>query len=66
MTEKKKKTLQSKVYEFIPTECITRDEIVELSRLVRIGVGGHIIEYASEGLRRHFREVKNDNGRSSK
>ena len=56
--KKKKKTLQSKVYEFIPVKDINIEEIEELSTLVRIGVGGHIIDMASDGLKRHFTEIK--------
>ena len=53
----KKKATQNKVYEFIPNQDITVPEIIELAEIVRIGVGGHILDTASDGLKKHFREV---------
>lgn len=53
----KKKLSQAKVYEFLPDESITIKEIIELSELVRVGVSGHVLENATEGLKKHFVEV---------
>jgi len=58
--KKNKKMLQSKVYEFLPSNDITFEEINELSKIVRIGVGGHIIDSVSDGLKKHFKEVKDN------
>lgn len=53
----KKKLSQAKVYEFLPDESITIKEIIELSELVRVGVSGHVLDNATEGLKKHFVEV---------
>lgn len=44
-------------YEFLPDETITTAEIIELSQVVRIGVGGNTLDKVSEGLKRHFKKV---------
>lgn len=54
----KKKSRQSKTYEFVPNSDITIAEIKELAELIRIGVGGHVLDMASDELRKHFVEVK--------
>ena len=54
---KKKPKSDHEVYEFLPDETITTAEIIELSNLVRIGVGGNSLEKATPELKRHFKKV---------
>lgn len=55
----KKKEVEGKhdIYEFLPDDTITTAEIVELSKIVRIGVGGNTLEKATPELKRHFKKV---------
>lgn len=55
---KSKKYNQSTVFEFKPANNITEAEILELANLIRIGVGGEILDKASDDLKKHFIEVK--------
>lgn len=48
---------QSKLYEFIPEKEVSNDNVVELLKLIRIGVSGDVLEKASEDLKQHFKEV---------
>lgn len=57
---KEKKYVQSKVFEFKPTEDITPEVIFEMVDLIRIGVSGETLENASASLKKHFVEVKDD------
>ena len=54
---KKKKQSDHDIYEFLPDDTITTAEIIELSQVLRIGVGGNTLERASEELKRHFKKV---------
>ena len=54
---KKEKKSDHEIYEFLPDETITTAEIIELSQVVRIGVGGNTLERASKELKRHFKKV---------
>lgn len=54
---KKKEPQDHNTYEFLPDESITTAEIIELSKLIRIGVGGNSLEKASKELKRHFKKV---------
>ena len=56
MTKKKPKS-DHNTYEFLPDESITTAEIIELAKLVRIGVGGNTVEKATPELQRHFKKV---------
>ena len=56
MTKKKPKS-DHEIYEFLPDETITTAEIIELTKLVRIGVGGNSLEKATPELKRHFKKV---------
>lgn len=56
MTKKKPKS-DHEVYEFLPDDTITTAEIIELTKLVRIGVGGNSLERATPELKRHFKKV---------
>lgn len=56
MTKKKPKS-DHEVYEFLPDDSITTAEIIELTKLVRIGVGGNSLEKATPELKRHFKKV---------
>ena len=57
----KKKYSQSKVFEFKPNEDITKEEIIELTNLIRIGVSGEILDRGSDNLKKHFIEVVKEN-----
>lgn len=61
MTNKKDEKYQhspARLYEFTPDEgSITPNNIVELANIVRVGVGGHLLEKLSPELKKHFREV---------
>lgn len=54
---KKKEASDHNTYEFLPDDSITTAEIIELSQLIRIGVGGNTVEKASKELKRHFKKV---------
>ena len=54
---KKKPKSDHEVYEFLPDDTITTAEIIELTKLVRIGVGGGSLEKATPELKRHFKKV---------
>ena len=54
---KKKENLDHEVYEFLPDDTVTTAEVIELSNLVRIGVGGNTLDKASKELKRHFKKV---------
>ena len=56
MTKKKPKN-DHEVYEFLPDDSITTAEVIELSQLIRIGVGGNSLERATPELKRHFKKV---------
>ena len=56
MTKKKPKS-DHEIYEFLPDDTITTAEIIELSQIVRIGVGGNSLEKATPELKRHFKKV---------
>ena len=56
MTKKKPKS-DHEVYEFLPDDTITTAEVIELSQLIRIGVGGNSLERATPELKRHFKKV---------
>ena len=56
MTKKKPKS-DHEIYEFLPDDTITTAEIIELTKLVRIGVGGNSLERATPELKRHFKKV---------
>lgn len=52
-----KKYSQSKVFEFKPKEDITKEDIIELTNLIRIGISGEILDKGSVALKKHFEEV---------
>mgnify|MGYP006293798765 FL=1 len=48
----------ARLYEFVPDEAsITPNNVVELAQLVRVGIGGNLLEKLSPELRKHFKEV---------
>jgi hypothetical protein len=48
----------ARLYEFVPDETsITPNNIVELANLVRVGIGGHVLEKLSPELQKHFKKV---------
>lgn len=46
-----------KLYEFTPDEKITSNDVIELCKVIRVGVGGHVLKEMSEKLQKHFKEV---------
>jgi len=61
MAKKKEEELKhspARLYEFTPDESsITPNNIVELANLVRVGIGGHVLEKLSPELQKHFKKV---------
>ena len=61
MTKKKDEKYKhspARLYEFVPDESsITPNNVVELANLVRVGVGGDLLEKLSPELQKHFKEV---------
>jgi hypothetical protein len=51
------KTSPARLYEFVPDESITTNNVVELSKIVRVGVGGDLFKKLSPELQKHFKEV---------
>ena len=48
----------ARLYEFVPDEnTITPNNAVELAKIVRVGIGGHVLEKLSPELQKHFKEV---------
>jgi hypothetical protein len=48
----------ARLYEFIPNEAtITPNNAVELAKIVRVGIPGHILEKLTPELQKHFKEV---------
>jgi hypothetical protein len=47
----------ARLYEFAPKDGITPNNIVELAKIVRVGVGGDLFEKLSPELQKHFKEV---------
>lgn len=46
------------LYEFVPDEnTITPNNVVELARIVRVGIPGHILDKLTPELQKHFKEV---------
>ena len=57
-TEEQLKHSPARLYEFTPDETtITPNNIVELAQIVRVGIGGHILEKLSPELQKHFNKV---------
>jgi hypothetical protein len=61
MTKKKDEKYKhspARLYEFVPDEStITPNNVVELAQLVRVGIGGPLLEKLSPELQKHFKEV---------
>ena len=61
MTKKKDAELKhspARLYEFAPDEIsITPNNIVELAKIVRVGIGGDILEKLSPELQKQFKKV---------
>jgi hypothetical protein len=54
----KHKHSPARLYEFTPDEAtITSNNIVELANIVRVGIGGPLLEKLSPELKKHFKEV---------
>lgn len=57
MTDKSNSHPQSKLYEFLPEKEVSNENVVELLKLIRIGIRGDLLEKASDELKQHFKEV---------
>lgn len=55
--DEKYKHSPARLYEFVPDESITTNNIVELANIVRVGVGGDLLKKLSPDLQKHFKEV---------
>lgn len=56
--DKHHKHSSARLYEFIPDEAtITPNNTVELAKIVRVGIPGHLLEKLSPELQKHFKEV---------
>lgn len=56
--DEKYKHSPARLYEFAPDEStITPNNIVELAQIVRVGIGGPLLEKLSPELKKHFKEV---------
>lgn len=58
MAKAAKKYTQSTVYEFIPNDNLKVEEVIELTKLIRVGIPGDVLDKASDNLKKHFFEVK--------
>lgn len=47
----------ARLYEFVPDDNISPNNVVELANLVRVGIGGPLFEKLSPELQKHFKEV---------
>lgn len=47
----------ARLYEFDPNETITTDNVVELAKVVRVGIAGDLFKKLSPELQKHFKEV---------
>ena len=47
----------ARLYEFVPDKSIDTNNIIELSNVVRVGVGGDLFKKLSPELQKHFKEV---------
>ena len=48
----------ARLYEFTPNEnSITPNNVVELAKIVRVGVSGDLLKKLSPELQKHFKEV---------
>ena len=56
MTEDNKYS-PGKLYEFTPGVEITPNNVIELCKIIRVGVGGHVLKEMSEELQTYFKEV---------
>ena len=58
MAKKKENHSPARLYEFVPDEStITPNNIVELANIVRVGIGGYVLEKLSPELQKHFKKV---------
>ena len=61
MAKKKDEELKhspARLYEFVPDELsITPNNVVELAKLVRVGIGGDLLQKLSPELQKHFKKV---------
>lgn len=45
------------LYEFIPDNTIDSNNIVELTKIIRVGISGDLFKKLSPELQKHFKEV---------
>lgn len=54
----KNKHSSALLYEFVPDKAtITPNNVVELAKIVRVGIPGHLLEKLTPELQKHFKEV---------
>lgn len=58
-TEKDKhyKHSPARLYEFVPDNTIDTNNVIELAKIVRVGIGGNLLEKLSPELQKFFKEV---------
>ena len=55
--DKHHKHSPARLYEFTPDNTIDTNNIIELANIVRVGIGGHLLEKLSPELQKYFKEV---------
>ena len=55
--DKHHKHSPARLYEFVPDNTIDTNNVIELANIVRVGIGGHLLEKLSPELQKHFKEV---------
>lgn len=56
-TKEKIEKVPVKLYEFDPKPDIDTNNVVELARIVRVGIGDNVYALLSQELQKHFKEV---------
>lgn len=60
MTKKKDESLKhspARLYEFVPDTSIDTNNVIELAKVIRVGVGGDLLKKLSPELQKFFKEV---------
>jgi hypothetical protein len=47
----------ARLYEFVPDNTIDTNNVIELAKIVRVGIGGNLLEKLSPELQKFFKEV---------
>lgn len=56
-TEKNLKHSPARLYEFAPDATIDSNNVIELAKIVRVGIPGDLLGKLSPELQKHFKEV---------